>query len=303
MTDSESPSLSLGNYSIEVKLDNAGRFNRQPRAQVENAWMNFPVIPALAVRIGLYDMVFSRNALTSDSKLLLMDRSLIKGALTVLGITDNTVGILFHGRPFGGHLSYGFGVFDNLGFEVAESEGTLAREADGAMLTGRVVLDLLDPAPAGGYADYKSSYIGQGSRLSIGANTAFLQNAKVGDKRFDLYAMGADLFFNTGPLTFEAEVDNYEEMVENNGGPEVDGYGWYAQCGFLLFPFFELAARYQMLDQDDNDDTDRIEWTSLGFNIYVRGHNLKLQAEYTIKEEQALSVSNNIIQVQLQFDY
>jgi len=60
---------------------------------------------------GLFDDVFSRNALTSDSKLLLMDRSKIKDELTVIGITDNTVGILFHGRPYDGHLSYGFGVF------------------------------------------------------------------------------------------------------------------------------------------------------------------------------------------------
>ena len=109
----------LASYAFEVKIDNAGRFNRIPNAQVENAWLNFPIIPDLDVRVGLYDMVFSRNALTSDSKLLLMDRSLIKGALTVLGVTDNTVGILVHGRPLDGHLSYGFGIFDNIGFEVA----------------------------------------------------------------------------------------------------------------------------------------------------------------------------------------
>ena len=61
--------------------------------------MNFNVAKNVNLRAGLYDFVFSRDALTSDSKLLLMDRSLIKDALTVLGFADNTVGVLVHGRP------------------------------------------------------------------------------------------------------------------------------------------------------------------------------------------------------------
>jgi hypothetical protein len=35
--------FSAGKYYFEVKIDGAGRFNRTPRAQVENAWMNFNV--------------------------------------------------------------------------------------------------------------------------------------------------------------------------------------------------------------------------------------------------------------------
>jgi hypothetical protein len=294
----------LGNYYFEVKIDNAGRFNIQPRAQVENAWINFPVNPDLAIRVGLYDMVFSRNALTSDSKLLLMDRSLIKGALTVLGINDNTVGVLVHGRPLGGHLSYGFGIFDNLGFEVAGSEEVLVRKADGAMTSGRLVYDFLDPAPSGGYGDYKSSYIGKGQRLSFGANVAYLSKARIGEMEFDLLAWGVDLFFNTGPVTVEAEYDNYKENNTNGEGEDLVGGGWYAQAGYLLFSVVELAARYQELDANDNDDSDKLQWTSMGLNYYIRGHNLKIQAEYIFKNEQGdKKISNDLFQLQLQFDF
>ena len=115
----------LASYFFEVKIDNVGRFNKTASAQVENAWINFPLIQDVDLRAGLYDMVFSRNALTSDSKLLLIDRSLIKDALTVLGIADNTVGVLAHGRPLDGHLSYGFGIFDNLGFEIEGVDSTV----------------------------------------------------------------------------------------------------------------------------------------------------------------------------------
>ncbi len=294
----------LGKYYFEVKIDNAGRFNRQPRAQVENAWMNFVIQPEIAIRVGLYDMVFSRNALTSDSKLLLMDRSLIKGALTVLGIADNTVGVLVHGRPLEGRFTYGFGIFDNIGFEVAESEETLTRQADGAMVTGRVVYDFLDPAPVGGYGDYRGSYIGNGQRLSLAANSAYLSKARIGDNEFDLFAWGVDLFFNSGPVTFEAEYDSYQEDIKNGESPDIVGGGWYVQGGYLLFPVVELVARHQELDANDNDDTDKLQWTSVGLNYYIRGHNLKIQTEYIFKEEQGeKKINNDLLQVQLQFDF
>jgi hypothetical protein len=104
-----------------------------------------------------------------------MDRSLIKGALTVFGLADNSIGLLAHGRPFGGHFEYSAGIFDNVAFEVLGEEiGAVSRRADGAMPMGRIVLHLLDPGTPGGYADYRGSYIGQGRRLDIGANAARL---------------------------------------------------------------------------------------------------------------------------------
>jgi hypothetical protein len=119
------------------------------------------VAKSVNLRAGLYDFVFSRDALTSDSKLLLMDRSLIKDALTVLGFADNTVGLLVHGRPLDGHLSYGVGVFDNVGFETGAVDTTvLARKSNGALTAGRLVYDFFDPAKPDGYGDYWGSYIG-----------------------------------------------------------------------------------------------------------------------------------------------
>jgi hypothetical protein len=293
----------LASYAFEVKIDNAGRFNRIPNAQVENAWLNFPIVPDLDIRVGLYDMVFSRNALTSDSKLLLMDRSLIKGALTVLGVTDNTVGILVHGRPLDGHLSYGFGVFDNLGFETAGDTITITRKSDGAMTTGRLVYDFFDPQPPGGYGDYRGSYIGKGQRLSIGVNGAYLSKAQIGNDVFSLFAWGTDIFFNTGKVTLEAEYDSYIEDISENETPNIEGAGWYVQGGYLFHDLFELVARYQEIDPDLDVINDKLQWTSVGFNTYLRGHNLKIQAEYTFKTEEGNEISNDVIQIQLQVDF
>ncbi|MCK5703762.1 MAG: hypothetical protein KAI29_21540, partial [Cyclobacteriaceae bacterium] len=56
----------VAKYYFEVKIDNTGKFNRTPRAQVENAWLDFKIKESFIIRAGLFDMVFSRNALTSD---------------------------------------------------------------------------------------------------------------------------------------------------------------------------------------------------------------------------------------------
>jgi Phosphate-selective porin O and P len=212
------------------------------------------------------------------------------------------VGVLVHGRPFGGRAEYSAGLFDNLQFEQATSP--TARQADGAMIMGRLVVNLLDPAtPAGGYADYQSSYIGRGRRLALGVNAAFLSKAREGPRQFDIDGWGADLFFDNGPVTVEAEYDRYEEAMIAGANPDVRGHGWYVQGGYLLHGMFELAARYQGIDPNRSITGDRLRWTSVGFNIYVRQHGLKVQTDYTFKREQGTAVRNDAFQSQLQLDF
>ncbi|MEJ2193426.1 MAG: porin [Ignavibacteriaceae bacterium] len=298
--------FNAGKYYFEVKIDGAGKFNKTPSAQVENAWMNFNVAEHINLRAGLYDFVFSRDALTSDSKLLLMDRSLIKDALTVLGFADNTVGLLVHGRPLDGHLSYGFGVFDNVGFEVGSSGSTLARKSDGALTALRLVYDFFDPAPPDGYGDYWGSYIGQGHRLSVGGNAAYLteaENMLVSPTPYTIYAVGGDVFYNKGPITFQAEYDTYKQDTDSDT-TDIDGSGWYAQAGFLFLPKVELAVRYQELEPNSNISGDKIMWTTIGINYYWHSQKLKIAADYTFKsEEEGSEITNNLFQIQLQLDF
>lgn len=303
----------VASYNFEIKVDNYGKFNQAPQAQLEHAWFTFPVIDELLTfRVGVEDDVFSRNALTSDSKLLFMDRSQIKEALTVLGITDNTVGALIYGRPVGGHITYSAGIFDNLGFNRSGSSSVLARKSQGAMTVARVAADLLDPAnPNGSYDDYQSSYIGQGQHLTLGANVANVVKTELGDDVFNLFAWGVDLFFNYGPFSIEAEYDKYREhFTETSNGPlpDINGDGYFVQTAYLVLPKLELAVRYQELDQDHDLAHDimggKMRWTSLGANYYIRDHTFKVQAEYTFKqEEKGNEINNDILQVQLQLSF
>lgn len=287
----------LAKYGAELKIDNVRRHGKDPKAEVENAWVDFPVCDEFVyIRVGLYDLPFSRNALTSDSKLLFMDRTLIKFALTDFGLADNTIGILMHGRPYQGLLEYAFGIFDNDKFEKIGSQGE--KHSGQLMPAGRIVLNVLDPStPPDGYADYKESYLCEGQRLAIGVNAAYLGSAEDGQERFDLFACGTDLFFNYGPYTFQAEYDWYKE--------DDKGYGWYVQGGYLFscccYPL-EVAARYETLDPVSRSDRRKTQLASAGLNVYIREHHLKVQSDYTYKKERHTR-DHDAFQIQLQFDY
>jgi hypothetical protein len=297
-------------YGVELKIDGTGRTGANPNAAVENAWLDYGV-PDLIGRAGLYDVPFSRDALTSDSKLLFMDRSLIKDSLTSFGLSDNGIGVMARGRPLGGRLDWAVGVFNNDQFGGLGGSG---KTTGWVMPVGRIAVDLLDPAPPGGYADYKASYIGKGRRLAIGANGAWLGNAESGLQEFNVYASGADLFFNWGPYTLQAEYD----WFRLSGTVDRSSHGFYVQGGYLLeglnrrlaelapwFPDFEIAARYQGVDALNpttllaNEDERR---TSFGMNAYIHDHNLKVQSEASLRQLQD-SADGMLYQVQLQLDF
>lgn len=105
--------LGIAKYYAEFKFEATTQSLPTITPEAENAWVEFNTLPHTNLRIGLYDIPFSRNALTSDSKLLFMDRSLIKMLLDDVGFADNTIGALFHEVAMDGRLAYAVGVFDN----------------------------------------------------------------------------------------------------------------------------------------------------------------------------------------------
>jgi hypothetical protein len=216
------------------------------------------------------------------------------------------------------------GAFNNESFDGLGIFGRGRGSSNQVMPMGRIAVDLLDPAPAGGYADYKASYVGQGRRLSIALNGAQLGdaenrvtiNGQTVLQEFDLWAWGTDLFLNWGPYTLQAEYDWFEQT----GNVDRKNWGWYVQGGYLIeplkkalaetapwFPDLEIAARYQQVDAKSvrqsnglpSEDEDR---TSIGMNAYIHDHNLKVQTELSFRNLQN-SADSKLYQIQLQLDF
>ncbi len=289
-------------YYTEYKIDNLARSGRDPVNGFENAWLEYSIARDFAIRGGLYDAPFSRNALTSDSKLLFVDRSLIKDQLTSFGFADNTIGLLGHGRPFKGRVEYSAGIFNNEKFRRFRNIGAPGvNGSDQLMPAGRFVYNFLDPAFQGGYGDYQSSYVGKGKRLSVGANTAYLRKARDTVSQFNLLGWGTDVFFSDGPFSAEAEYDQLRKKLIGNSDLQMDG--WYAQAGYLIKGRVELAARHQQLDPNASISRNELRWTTLGSNLYFLKHTVKLQFDYTFRRGPGQVVKTNVLQIQMQVDY
>jgi phosphate-selective porin len=298
----------VAKYYTELKIGGTGLIDLPgtPIAAVENAWVEFTTLPYTNLRVGLYDIPFSRDALTSDSKLLLQDRSLIKQALTTVGLSDNTLGGLFHQRlGEGGRFEYATGIFQNRVFREIPT------------WSGRFALNLLDPAKPGGYGDYRGSYIGEGRRLAIGVNGAYTPNGQSfnSDFEFDLYAVGGDVFFNTGPFTLQGEYDWFKQDSNTTGTSDTKTHGGYVQTGVLLdaaidhistaswIPPIELAGRYQYIDSGNAFlNMDEVQALSIGMNFYIRSHNLKVQTDYTHLYRD-VERDSDLYRLQLQLDF
>ena len=285
-------------YGVEYRFDTLARSGRDPVKGFENAWLEYAVAPKLAIRGGQYDVPFSRNALTSDSKLLFIDRSLIKDQLTSFGFADNTVGLLGHGRPLKSRIEYAIGIFNNEKFRKFRAPG--ANKSDQLMPAGRFVYHFLDPAQRG-YADYQSSYLGKGKRLSVGANSAYLRKARDTVSEFNLLGWGTDVFFSDGPFSAEAEYDQLRKKLIGN--PDIEMDGWYAQAGYRVKKRVEFAVRHQQLDPNVSVSRNQLQWTTVGSNIYFRKHSVKLQLDYTFRRGPGQTVKTNVLQAQMQVDY
>jgi hypothetical protein len=290
----------IARYLVELQLDGTSRFQTNPIAQDQNAWIDFTFEENLVYfRVGLFDLPFSRDAMTSDSKLLIMDRSLIRGELAGLGLADDTVGFLFHGRPHGGHVEYAFGLFDDFAFE--KRDPLFPRETDQLMPAFRLGAALLDPyAARDGYADYWASYLGKQTRLDLGVNAAHLGEVFDGPVILDLTGVGGDIFASHGHYSFQAEYDFFVENIAFID--DIQGRGWYVQGGYLFDPCdpcLEFAVRYQELDSELQPDI--LRWTSVGFNWYIRDHNFKVQTDYTFRDGEPLG--ENVYALQFQLDF
>jgi hypothetical protein len=301
----------LAKYYAELKVDGTG-FVDSPTAKMENGWIEFNRLPHTDLRIGLYDIPFSRNALTSDSKLLIMDRSVIKNAMTSVGMADNTIGALFHEIVLDGRLGYGTGIFQNNAFKKVPT------------WAGRLTAYLLDRGKKrgsrGSYANYRGSYIGEGRRLELGVNFGITPDAEfedltLTDTNFDLYAVGGDVFFNMGCFTLQAEYDWYKKSMKGGIASDIETQGGYVQAGVLLtrgtsrwVPPIELAGRYQDVDNGEllavppGGTVGREQRGEVGLNFYLRDHNLKIQTSYSYIDQETLG-TNNLYELQLQLDF
>jgi hypothetical protein len=140
--------------------------------------------------------------------------------------------------------------------------------------------------------------------MSVAGSVVF--NAKRKDEKLedtDTIAGVAELSMKYRGLSWHNE---YFVMTENpeKEGETIDSDGFFTQAGYFVIPKkLEIAARYSMLDPNNDVKNDLGKEYSAGVNYYFRLHRSKIQADfghYVTEEGEEQDREENFVRAQYQ---
>ncbi|MDI6732708.1 MAG: porin [Planctomycetota bacterium] len=78
--------------------------------------------------------------------------------------------------------------------------------------------------------------------------------------------------------------------------------GYYVQGSYFIIPEkIRAVVKYETFDPDKEVSNYKdINWTTIGLTYFIKGHNLKVETNYIIKDEKKDDLRNNAVLVQVQ---
>jgi hypothetical protein len=256
-------------FFVETDAPNLGKVlptgtNISPAVNVQDAYAEFMLHPALAIDAGLMFVPFSRNSLQSAASLLPIDYGAY--TFTQTGPTQSTVGRDTGFQAKGSLLS------NRLEYRVGAFQG--ARDPGSHRpfrFAGRVQYELLDSEGTGFF--YTGTYLGTKKVAAVGA--AF-------DAQDDYRAFDADGFvdYPSGPgaITAQLAYNRFDGGATFVTLPRQDVV--FLEIGYFiralkLTPVLQVTNR-AIVDTAIGDET---RW-SIGANYWWAGHNANVKVAY-----------------------
>jgi len=239
--------------------------------------------------VGQAKIPLSFENLTSSSKLDLAEWSQVVDALVARGtdVLENQngrdLGIQVGGtlikQESGSLLDYGLGIFNGGGINAADKN-------DSKDFAARLVVHPITGLDLGA-----SLYNGRRYVPEQATGGVTMPSRNVDRDRY-----GFELVYNYKNLNVAGE---YIHGTDDTADRE----GYYLKAGYYFVPKkFQLVAKYDFYDPDTDIAGNTSTWYVLGGNYYFTG-NVKLQLNYTIKEEQGIGIENNLATLQLQVNF
>lgn len=270
-------------WGYRVQLDLAGS------PKLIDAYAELKLNDYFNFTIGQAKIPFSLENLTSSNKLELIDRSQAVEALVARGKdvggnqNGRDIGIQLGGtvlkvkdRPV---LDYRLGIYNGSGINTSDAN----EKKDFAT---RLIVH-----PVAGLDISAALY--NGSRFAEVKNGTVVTTPA---KNVDRDRYGFDLSYDLNNFSVRGE---YLHGTDD----QTDKEGYYAQIGyFLLQKKIQLLAKYDFYDANKSKADDASTWYVLGANVNFNA-NVRLQANYTFKQEEGTSIDNNYASLQLQIGF
>ena len=271
-------------WSYRVQFDLAGT------PKLIDAYAELKLNDYFNFTIGQAKIPFSLENLTSSNKLELIDRSQAVEALVARGKdvggnqNGRDIGIQLGGtilkvkdRPV---LDYRLGVYNGSGINVADNNEK--KDFATRLIVHPVVgLDI-------------SAALYKGSRYIAEVKTGTVVTTPA--KNVDRNRYGFDLNYDLKDLAIRGEyIHGTDDLIDREG--------YYFQAGYyFLQKKLQLIAKYDFYDANKAVAKDASTWYVLGANFNFNT-NVRLQANYTFKQEEGTSIDNNFASIQFQIGF
>lgn len=303
-------------FGIQLALG-ANDFEPNNASPIFDAFFELRHLRDLQLRVGQFFVPFDRARTIREFALQTVDRTDVVRELTL----DRDVGAVVQSTDLfglGGALSYHLGVFGG------DGRNRLGAAPDaGFLYVGRVSV-----RPFGGFDDDQEGDLARSPnpRLAVGAAFAFnhqtdrprsTTGTAYQRARFDYLHLAADLVFKWAGLSLMGEIvwreptnGDVVSWTDDAGNMRQEwaraGWGYLVQLGVMVHPMVELWSRWEEMHAREGTDPafitqvrDRGRGLSAGLNVYVSGHLLKVQADWSHSFGDDFLVGAHLVRLQL----
>lgn len=248
-------------------------------AQITDAFLNWNRYDAANVKFGQFKTPFGHEQLTSDPKVLTIERSLPNDRLT----DGRQIGLGVSGDFLKKRVGYSVGAFNGTGVNNSFNDN------DSFLFAGRLYgvpvvtkvgkHELRWTVAINGLSSSDSALSKSGFGLDTTPGSPAADNLFTGNRN----AIGLDTQLKWGPLGLEAEYLRAHFSQTAPGIPaSLNADGWYVTGTYLFCPKWQALVRYESFDPNlttANNTTG--EWT-LGLTYFLKGDDLKFMLNYLI---------------------
>jgi hypothetical protein len=273
-------------YNIQLALGTNDFENGNP-SPIFDAFVEYTKLRDLNIRVGQYFVPFDRARTIREFALQFVDRQQVVQEFTL----DRDVGIMFSSQDL-------FGTKGRLAYNLFVGGGD-GRNRFGAQSIGFIYILRLALKPWGAFDDDVEGDLARirKPRMAIGLAGGYNHGTNRQKSTFgntlqaggiDYGHAAADLVLKHSGFYLLAEVV-YRQALQDQIGAEYSrsGWGWFVQASQMVHPLVEIVARYdQIYAIGDTDPTliklvqDAGQQAGAGFNVYLNGHQFKIQTDY-----------------------